>query len=98
MNRSKKWQDIYVQRLKRMLDDCSDMLLCCPAARQFDVTQPSFCIDLLCSCSSPSEICSFCRCLVGLPSSHYSCPCVTLGHKEAVKRAKIAIEKWEEEA
>ncbi len=41
--------------------------------------------------------CEICRTFVELPRNIIHCPCIELGHEEAIKTAALAIEKYHEE-
>ena len=81
-------QKIYIQRLKVMLNtyDLNELHSHCPISIKFDKTNQ---YEIF---TSPNRICKFCR--INVNHVKY-CPCLYLGPKEAVKRGRDFIARFE---
>ena len=86
----------HVRRLKIMLNR-ENPCGCCPAAPKFSAAKSASLFWV----QGVESICKTCRDFLGeLPGHHDAtgprkCPCLVLGHEEALKRTHLAIEQYD---
>lgn len=92
---------IHVQRVKRVLEK-PDPCNLCPASRRYQPghNAKEMWFDSF-GCEGTvfpvdNDPCIICRKFLGLGGRPWRCPCKQLGKEEAIRRAHLAVEKWEE--
>lgn len=92
VSKKKYTTNIHANRLRMMMRR-GDWYFFCPAGRYFDPgSAPTEIWDVKRVLGVVSEPCQVCRTFIGIPID-VSCPCIALGHEEALKKTKKALQK-----